>query len=513
MNSEADLSAVDNRFELFGDKAIFALEVRLLANPTDAAIPAESAGSWGAWRLWVANINLCNVQFETRTGLTEVSEVRWFLAPLFRWIVTNWTPLLHETHLPPGGRWGDRRPRWSRLAYLAVLESTGDDIERFDPWQNWATRHAVRAAAEGGIVPDVFLQRIGDDIELSWGDRIQPGAESATFLVEDGVARASVDAVATTFGSAIQWFLEEDQVKHSTWAKVIIDQWKSVINNPIGMKALNWYLDSTPEPGPLTASLTLALEHFRRPVPIPEGYWWGRLAPEVAMFGDLSPEISDHAAVNLLAEYFDAQTTDIEAAELARFVVDEPAWVTMSPWDNGYALALDVLDEADPDAEASATHIEEMLKILKVTVRDVALGAEGPRGVALAGKGLRPTILVNKESPANERGGRRFSLAHELCHILFDQDRARPLTHSSTPWASPSVEQRANAFAAMLLMPPNRARRPAASGLPQLKHGIELLAGRLNVSRVALKHHLANLGEITPHERDFLLGNSWPLFG
>jgi Zn-dependent peptidase ImmA (M78 family) len=154
-----------------------------------------------------------------------------------------------------------------------------------------------------------------------------------------------------------------------------------------------------------------------------------------------------------------------------------------------------------------------MLKILKVTVRDVALGAEGPRGVALAGKGLRPTILVNKESPANERGGRRFSLAHELCHILFDQDRARPLTHSSTPWASPSVEQRANAFAAMLLMPPNRARRPAASGLPQLKHGIELLAGRLNVSRVALKHHLANLGEITPHERDFLLGNSWPLFG
>jgi hypothetical protein len=221
MNSEADLSAVDNRFELFGDKAIFALEVRLLANPTDAAIPAESAGSWGAWRLWVANINLCNVQFETRTGLTEVSEVRWFLAPLFRWIVTNWTPLLHETHLPPGGRWGDRRPRWSRLAYLAVLESTGDDIERFDPWQNWATRHAVRAAAEGGIVPDVFLQRIGDDIELSWGDRIQPGAESATFLVEDGVARASVDAVATTFGSAIQWFLEEDQVKHSTWAKVI----------------------------------------------------------------------------------------------------------------------------------------------------------------------------------------------------------------------------------------------------------------------------------------------------
>jgi Zn-dependent peptidase ImmA (M78 family) len=513
MNSEAGLLKADNRFELFGDKALFALEVRLLADPADAAIPAESVGSWGAWRLWVANLNLCSVQFETWTGLTDVAEVRWFLAPLFKWIAANWTPLLHETHLPPGGRWGDRRPRWSRSAYLAILESAGDDIERFDPWQRWATRHAIRAAADGGIVPDVFLQRIGDDIEFSWGDRVQPGADSAVFLVEDGVARASVDAVATTLSSAMDWFLNQDKIRKSTWAKAIIDQWSDIENIPIGMKALNWYLDSTPEPGPLAASLTRALEHLQRPVPIPEGGWWGKLAPEVAMFGDLSPQISDYAAVNLLAEYFNAQTTGTEGAELASYVVEEPAWVTTSPWDNGYALALDMLEEADPDAEASSTHIEEMLRKLKVTVRDVALGPDGPRGVALAGAALHATILVNNESPANESRGRRFTLAHELCHILFDRERARPLTHSSTPWASPSVEQRANAFAAMLLMPPHRAKRPMASSLPQLKHGIELLAGRLNVSRVALKHHLANLGEITPYERDFLLGNSWPLYG
>jgi Zn-dependent peptidase ImmA (M78 family) len=504
---------VDDQFEVFGDRATFALEVRLLTDPPDASIPAESVGSWGAWRLWVANLNLCNVQFETRTVLAELTEVRWFLAPLFRWIATNWTPLLHETRLPPGGRLGDRRPRWSRLAYLAVLESAGDDIERFEPWQEWATRHAIRAAAEGGVVPDVFLQRIGDDIEFSWGDRIQPGAEAATFLVEDGVARSSVDTVATTLTSAMDWFLERDQIKRSTWAKAIIDQWTSIKNNPIGMKALNWYLDSAPDPGPLATSLVRALERLRKPVPVPEGYWWGNLAPEVVMFGDLSPQISDDAAVNLLTEYFIAQTTNSEGEEVARFVVDEPAWVTTSPWDNGYALALDMLDEADPDVKASATHIEDMLKTLKVAVRDVKLGPDGPRGVALAGEALRPTILVNVESPANESRGRRFTLAHELCHILFDRERARPLTHSSTPWASPSVEQRANAFAAMLLMPPHRARRPAASNLAHLKHDIELLAGRLNVSRVALKHHLADLGEITPYERDILLGNSWPLYG
>lgn len=513
MNSEAGLSTIDDRFDLFGDKATFGLEVRLLADPPDAAIPSDSAGSWGAWRLWVAHLNLCNIQFETRTVLAEVAEVRWFLAPLFRWIATNWTPLLHETHLPPGGRWGDRRPRWSRLAYLAVLESTGDDMERFGPWQDWATRHAIRAAAEGGIVPDIFFQRVGDEIELSWGDRVQPGAEAATFLVEDGVAHASVDAVATTLSEAMDWFLKQDQVKHSTWAKPISDEWSSIKNNPIGMKALSWYLDSAPQPGLLTTSLEHALKQSRRPIPVPEGYWWGKLAPEVAMFGDLSPQISDAAAVNLLAEYFNARTNDREGTELSRYVVNEPAWATSSPWDNGYALALDMLDAADPDARASATHIEDMLKKLSVEVRDVALGPDGPRGVALAGDTLRPTILVNSESPANESRGRRFTLAHELCHILFDRERARPLTHGSTPWASPSVEQRANAFAAMLLMPPHRAKRPAGSSLAELKHGIELLASRLNVSRVALKHHLANLGEITPYERDCLLGVSWPLYG
>ncbi len=513
MHSEAGLLAVDDRFEVFGDKAVFALEARLLDDPADDAIPADSAGSWGAWRLWVAGFNLCNIQFETRTAVAEVAEVRWFLAPLFRWIAANWMPLLHEARLPPGGRWGDRRPRWARLAYLSVLESAGDDPERFGPWQDWASRHALRAAAEGGIVPDVFLQRVGDDIEFSWGDRVQPGAEAATFLVEDGVARASVDAVATSLAAAMEWFLDREPVRRAPWAEAVIGQWTGVKTGPVGGDALNWYLDSTPEPGPLAAALTRALDRLQRPVPVPEGYWWGRLAPEVAMFGDLSPRISDAAAAALLAAYFAAQTTGPAGAALARFVVDEPAWLAPSPWDNGYALALDLLDEADPDPDASATRIEDLVAALGVAAREVALGPDGPRGVALAGEALRPTILVNAESPANDGRGRRFTLAHELCHILFDRERARPLTHSSTPWASPSVEQRANAFAAMLLMPPHRAKRPVASGLEELKHGIDRLAGRLNVGRVALKHHLANLGEITPYERDFLLGGGWSPYG
>jgi Zn-dependent peptidase ImmA (M78 family) len=503
----------NDQFKSFGERSVFALEVQLLPDPQDGAVPAESVGSWGAWRLWVANLNLCSLQFETREGLAEVTEVRWFLAPLFRWVAANWVPLLHEARVPPGGRWGDSRPRWSRSAYLAVLESAGDDNERFGPWQDWAARHAIRTAAEGGIVPDVFFQRIGDEIELSWGDRLQPGADAAIFLTEDGVSRAPVDVVANVLGSATRWFLDQESARQSSWGKAIRARWTAIGEKPVGVAALAWYLDSGPEPGPLTAALTRALGRLGRPVPLPEGAWWGKLSPEVAMFGDLSPKISDEAAVTMLAEYFDSRTNAVEAPDLLQLVTDQPAWAATSPWDNGYALALDILDAADPDEGASATRVGDMLERLGVRVRDVDLGEEGPRGVALAGDGIRPTILVNRKSPMNQSRGRRFTLAHELCHILFDRDRARPLAHSSTPWSSPSVEQRANAFAAMLLMPPNRARRPVVPDLTRLKHAVELLADRLEVGRVALKHHLANIGEITPYERDYLIGGRWSVYG
>ena len=134
------------------------------------------------------------------------------------------------------------------------------------------------------------------------------------------------------------------------------------------------------------------------------------------------------------------------------------------------------------------------------------MGKQGPRGVALAGENLQATILVNTEHVRNSANGRRFTLAHELCHILFDRNRARPLTHTSTAWASPSIEQRANAFAAMLLMPPMSARLPMVAGLPELKRAVNKMATRMKVSRVALRHHLANIGEISPDECDNLLG-------
>ena len=278
---------------------------------------------------------MCELRLDTASGMVEIEEVRWFLAPFFKWVAENWMLLLHEKRLPPGGRLGDSRPRSARAAYLSILESAGDDFERFGPWQCWATRHSLRAASEGGILPDVFVQRMEDDLEFSWGDRVQPGANAATFLVEDGVARAPVDAVARSLHSAMEWFLERQESNSALWVSELRARWKDTSQSSAGISALSWFLDSSPEPKALTEKLLAALEKLKRPLSLVQEPWLGNLSPEVAMFGDLSPNISSDAATILLAEYFSACTNVGDSDELTELVSDVPAWTTSSPWHNG----------------------------------------------------------------------------------------------------------------------------------------------------------------------------------
>ena len=117
---------------------------------------------------------------------------------------------------------------------------------------------------------------------------------------------------------------------------------------------LSWYLDSSPQPGSLTNKFQAATGKLRK---LPESAnsiqpanppWLGNLSPEIAMFGDLSPD----AAVTLLAEFFNAQADGVDEGPLSSLVSDRPAWTTVSPWDNGYSLALDVLDQVDPAPDA-----------------------------------------------------------------------------------------------------------------------------------------------------------------
>ena len=76
----------------------------------------------------------------------------------------------------------------------------------------------------------------------------------------------------------------------------------------------------------------------------------------------------------------------------------------------------------------------------------------------------------------------------------------------SGPWAPRELEQRANAFAAALLMPPDLLRKAVAVSESELTFDLLLaLAQRLRVSTDALAHHLENMGLIDETTRDGLV--------
>lgn len=502
-------------YERFGTPGRFALDLRLLPDPDpEAAAPAASVGSWGQWRLWVNGLNLTEHALTIGQGeIVRQDCVTWYLAPLLRWLAGNWAPLLHEERLPSLVRGA----RTGRDAYLAMAATRMDDALVFGPWQEWAKRHALRWAAEGGMLPDVFLRRVGDDIEFGWGNRWQPGAEAADYIVEPGVAHCSVADVVQALDGALAWANGQNALRVHPWHQAFHRDVTARPSPATADACLAWYLDGQGSAGQRVQRFRQAVTGFAGTVgdflrDTFETHALTRLSPAVAMFGALSPRISSEASIELMAAAISCRRDVAAEHPIDHFVANEPAWRAQRPWEHGYELALQLLDELDGNADTIPIDLEAMLDRLGVVRHDKYLGADGPLGVALAGSDIGPAILVNSDHAQNRHGyGRRFTLAHELCHLLHDRDRARRVTHTSTPWAPVVVEQRANAFAAMLLMPQVAVRK----ALPQLGADVELadvqeMAQKLEVGVRAAIQHLANIGEITGDDRERLLDEAAP---
>ena len=157
----------------------------------------------------------------------------------------------------------------------------------------------------------------------------------------------------------------------------------------------------------------------------------------------------------------------------------------------------------DPNARehvgGESVDIERIIKQQGVTIVDRELSDRTIRAVAIDGERHRPGILVNSRNSINAHPfGRRFTLAHEFCHLLFDRDVGAHLAIASGPWAPQDVERRANAFAAMFLMPNELVRRAvsALAGSLETKDAVHNVANRLQTGFESTLWHLKNLGYI-----------------
>lgn len=454
------------------DKAIFRLEIGFEPDPKKGRFTdPDLSASWGWFQIFVDEVNLC----KHVAGGQMHDRVHWFLLPLIEWWVEHWDQIFHESRIPEGLEQGlSARDSWIGSAVWAL---EGEPAERVELWR---AGHSLRAASEGGLFPDLFVRRFRDDIEFSWGHtHVIGGPSDLRFLTDRSVAltptKATAKAVRKVLADATDILLRTRSSGRIAKLSKAIDVLGRKRREPARMiagwsHAQDWMLNY--------------LEDFQGlvMVPSPQAY---------ALYGSLSPSVAedDVKAVQKLLKPMRGNQLEFEGLEADT--------TSRDPWEQGYELAekarthFALADDELPDLDKVLSRARIRTKSLKLT--DVHI-----RAIALCGRRLRPTIAVNESCEQNAtQPGRRFTLAHELCHLLFDQEAGIPLAVASGPWAPRALEQRANAFAAMFLMPLAVCRRLVQEFVGSALWSNRALKGiskRLGTGRVATREHLTNLG-------------------
>ena len=510
---------------LAGDTGVFALKVAFASDPDEGrGIDPEVGASWGSFQIWVRGRNLCAHREEGE----HLDSVHWYLLPLLEWFARNWDPLLHEERLPVRNAAGTA---WESLHATRFPSAAVEDDERkasewASAWQAWWSRHALRAASEGGLFPDIVFRRLRDRIELSWrsvqtagmpghyrftesergsadlsprevagplhdvltdaarylsslmpdSERIRVLTESLEALGADGEAQVG------TRERRLAWLAGLGAVEHDMWAG-----WRRAV------KGL-----STPDEKPRRA----VLETVETPLVVTGS------CHAALMFGSLAPDVTEQDVRTLARAMIGHYAPEGEPDEIRELCRAEPIEESAAqPWAQGYELAEEVHQHFNGNFErGDFVNMDGILAAFGIRPEKLELSDPGVRGVAIAGPQHRPGILVNARHDSNgEEAGCRFTLAHELCHLLFDRKKGRRLAVASGPWAPCAIEQRANAFAAMLLMPVSIVRRAVEAFEPvATKEGVEGVVKRLHVGRRAVLFHLMNLGFIDETDRQRL---------
>ena len=504
---------------LAGDTSVFALRIAFADDPDDGqGISPDVALSWGSFQIWVNGRNLCAHQEEGE----HINAVHWYQLPLIEWFACNWDALLHEERLPVRNE-GDTG--WASLRATMfpppAVELDEEKSSRWEStWQRWWARHALRATREGGLFPDVVLRRFRDSIEVSWGSVRSGGMPHHFEFVESapGSVRLSPRDVAAplhdVLSEACQYLLslapesqrlsELSAVLHALDADERHEErlsWLAGIGADEGGHSVSWqrakHLMSELADAPRRA----ILECSEVSPLVVSGSCHAAL-----MFGSFAPNVTESdvlALARTMVELYSPQGDPHEIVEMSRSApVDQ--FATPS-WSQGYRLAEEIHEELHMDfARNDLVDVDALMGQLGIEILELDLSDESIRGVSIAGPQHRPGIVVNTRHNANEHAhGRRFTLAHEFCHLLFDRVEGRRLALASGPWAPRDIERRANAFAAMLLMPVDLIQR-TISDLPQPVNTTRGLLGavrRLQVGATSLLHHLTNLGFIEESER------------
>jgi Zn-dependent peptidase ImmA (M78 family) len=528
----------------------FAVKLSLAIDPHDGAGADEAtAASWGAFEIWIEGQNIC-AHFDQGE---LIGSVHWYLLPLLEWLVYSWDPLLHEERLPVRNTSDDAVSALDRTQFAPVLLDDAAALLWEQESYAWWSRHSIRAARDGGLFPNLFIRRLRDSIELSWDDRPIAGeGQDFKFLASKGLVTLAPSDVAAPLWAVSEAAAAElssrnpqnrrlrdllSQVRSlrlpdrldirvswlaglGAYEPTAVDATAAVGHNGSATLAeptdpastrlrawadvVNWISESVGvDPSPAGPALESLLRTEAEPLVIIGS------SQAALLFGAFSPSV-DADDVRALTRTLVRQYDPAGDPSPMRGLISS---VSVSPsepaWSQGYYLAEQLLEKLDRDGQP--IDVQAVLDQLGLQVIDLPLSDKKVRGVSFAGPDHRPTIVVNSRWVyKGVLGADRFTLAHELCHLVHDRGVGARLAVASGPWAPRAVERRANAFAAMFLMPPDLVAQTLTEAPEPIYSidGIRYFANALRVSLRAAINHLHNLGIFDEPDRDRLLGEA-----
>ncbi|GAB4206848.1 MAG: hypothetical protein OHK0013_23880 [Sandaracinaceae bacterium] len=490
-----------------GDARQLALRVQLAEDPDRGrgASPVVAA-SWGSLALWAGGVNVT----AHSDGQESHDAIHWYLLPWLEWLADHWDPLFHEEKLPCRVAGDTAAASLAATAFPPERAPSGWEAE----WQAWWKRHAMQSARAGGPFPDVVLRRFRDQLEVSWRSVAPAGVpEDQRFLATDGSFRVDVEAAARVLHEVSGEVVAElaRRLPGEPRLETLRSRFASLGSARRRHERLSWLAGLGSRFDEVMAAIR---DHVPSAAPLfePEGTDTLVLSGSchgTLLFGSVSPSVAIADVIRIAEHMTRAWAPDTETAldALARAM---PLAGRYDVGPQGDDLASDAREALGLAEDAVPDELDALLSRWGIAVTDVELSDPSLRGVSFAGQGLCPTVLVNTRAhaahfaPDTARRRRRFTLAHELCHLLYDRDRGAPLAIASGPWAPSDVERRANAFAAGFLMPASAVAKAVAVHDPTTLEGVRAIADQLDASLSATLARLHVLDYIDDDTEDRL---------
>ncbi len=470
---------------LFGNTGTFAIRLGLTEEPFSSRAQSLRSASWGTLEIWVRG-RCITAAHHDRIGDTTCIE--WYLLELLRWGISCWGPLFHEAGFPSVLDRVADAAAWSAMSLnppLTLLES--EERRWFQNRLSWWGRHALRAAADGGCFPNVLIRRVQNEVEVSWdNDTFPPCHPEVTFNSSRGRDLLPVREVAVPFAEGLRALAVAIRERHNT------EETRELVD---AAAAIGLTLR---EAGDLF--LPTVADNLLRGCAMADRRPWHEFDARMLLFSTSGPNISRADIDAVLDVVGKSGGVDWRPPVAPRRLVPS----VTEPYHDGYELALELRDALGWGADPCGDLFHE-LGSWGVVIERVRLASSAIHGFAVHTPGCAPIIGMNQTSP---RAGRTWSenmlLAHELCHLLFDIGSDGVTGVLSGMWAEWPMEARANAFAAMLLMPDDGVRSFIA-GRPVTSDIMREFLGWFGVGALAGTWHLRNRGFITEGQRLSLL--------